>query len=327
MNPSLKEGACPCLRSVLADDPLRDFGRHDKRLGPDIEGRVGLTRERNIVALIQNGSKMLGDLPNDSGRKDRLVRTDTRLRRDMLAGERQELSHDLATSDEAQHGAGAVASDTSISIYNAAPKVSIHRKVVWCLRACAFSLPNSKRREICAKSFACDRKSDASIGVRTLRDLRYGVFASQERPKMFEMPSVNIRQYKRKCWHSPCPMNDAAIGHHESRPVSALGVISLERKRIIRDTLLSHGARSDDASTARQTMNGDVADAEMPSDSIGALSSTVTSDGFYNLFGGKLLHHASDVMRIRKMLQGFSAFGGTPIPPRPEGRGIPERKW
>lgn len=40
MNPSLKEGACPCLRSVLADKRLRDFGPHDDGLGPDVTGRV-----------------------------------------------------------------------------------------------------------------------------------------------------------------------------------------------------------------------------------------------------------------------------------------------
>ena len=40
MNPALKDGACPCLRSVLTDERLRDFGPHDNGLGPDIPGRV-----------------------------------------------------------------------------------------------------------------------------------------------------------------------------------------------------------------------------------------------------------------------------------------------
>jgi hypothetical protein len=29
MNPALKDGACPCLRSVLTDERLRDFGPHE----------------------------------------------------------------------------------------------------------------------------------------------------------------------------------------------------------------------------------------------------------------------------------------------------------
>lgn len=40
MNPSLKEGACPCLSGSPLAVLARDFGPHDDGLGPDVQGRV-----------------------------------------------------------------------------------------------------------------------------------------------------------------------------------------------------------------------------------------------------------------------------------------------